>query len=144
MRKHNLDEMQEQKLLRIEHNAFWLVFWLLAITVVVQVIIGGYLDHILGEVICLGIVSVYTLISCLKNGIWDRSREPGIKTNLLYSLAAGVIVGVLESIQLSRLNKPYSLSAGLILGLSVFVLSLVTISFCSHIYKKRLEKLEQE
>ena len=35
-RKNNLDEMQEQELLKIEHNGCWLAFWGLLISMIVQ------------------------------------------------------------------------------------------------------------
>ena len=144
MKKSNLDEMQEQKLLQIEHTAFWLIFWLLSIAIVGQILIGGYLDHILGEVICLWIVSIYILIRCLKNGIWDRNLKPRVGTNLMYSSVAGLIVGITEYSQLTRIEKPNTLYSSLILGLSVFVLAFGVLSLCSYIYKKRLNTLEQE
>ena len=39
--RYKLDEMQEQKLLKIERNACWLAFWGLAAVLVVQVITIG-------------------------------------------------------------------------------------------------------
>ena len=36
MKKSNLDERQEQELLRIERNGFWLAFWLLVGAVLIQ------------------------------------------------------------------------------------------------------------
>lgn len=144
MKKTNLDEMQEQTLLRIEHNTCWLAFWLLSIVIVVQILIGGFLDHILGEVLCLGLISLYILFACLKNGIWDRNLKPSAGTNLMCSLIAGSVVGILEFIQLTRLDNPNALPTSLILGLSVFVLSIAVWSLCSFLYKKRAEKLERE
>ena len=143
-KENNLDERQEQILLNIEHKVCCLAFWLLCIVIVAQVLMGGYLDHILGEVICLGVISVYTLIECLKNGIWDRNRNPSSGMNLVYSLTAGLIVGILACIQLTRLERPNILSASLILGLLVFGLSFAVLNLCSAIYKRRREKLEEE
>ena len=37
--KNNLDEMQEAKLLQIEHNGFWLAFWGLLATLVWRFVI---------------------------------------------------------------------------------------------------------
>lgn len=36
MKKNNLDEMQEQELLKIEHNGCWLAFWGLLAVMAVQ------------------------------------------------------------------------------------------------------------
>ena len=38
-KKNQLDEMQEQKLLHIEKNGFWFVFWTLIVSMVVQIIV---------------------------------------------------------------------------------------------------------
>ena len=40
-KKNNLDEMQEQKLLKIEHNGCWLAFWGLFIVLIAQFIFYG-------------------------------------------------------------------------------------------------------
>ena len=37
--KNNLDEMQEQKLLKIEHNGMWFALWGLIIAIIVQLFI---------------------------------------------------------------------------------------------------------
>ena len=42
--KSNLDEMQEQKLLRIEHNGFWIGFWGLVLAMAVQIALADPAD----------------------------------------------------------------------------------------------------
>ena len=37
--KNNLDERQEQILLKIEHNSFWMAFWLLIAAMLIQEIV---------------------------------------------------------------------------------------------------------
>ena len=44
MKKNNLDEMQEQELLKIEHNGCWLAFWLLFASMAVESFAFGGLD----------------------------------------------------------------------------------------------------
>ena len=39
--KNNLDEMQEQELLKIEHNGCWLAFWGLLVTMIVELFVFG-------------------------------------------------------------------------------------------------------
>ena len=41
MKKSNLDERQEQDLLKIEHNACWLAFWGLLAVLVVEFVVCG-------------------------------------------------------------------------------------------------------
>lgn len=49
--KNNLDEMQEQKLLKIEHNGVWFTFWGLLFAILIQVVLGGkdLFRNIVGE-----------------------------------------------------------------------------------------------
>ena len=51
--KNNLDEMLDQKLLKLEEYGFWIVFWALACAIVIQLIIGGSIKEVLGEIIVL-------------------------------------------------------------------------------------------
>ena len=39
--KNKLDEMQEQKLLHIEHNGCWFAFWALIVAMFVQMAVFG-------------------------------------------------------------------------------------------------------
>ena len=39
--KNNLDEMQDQKLLKLEEYGFWVMFWALVLSIVIQLIIGS-------------------------------------------------------------------------------------------------------
>lgn len=146
MKKNNLDEMQEQKLLRIEHNCCWLAFWCLATTITIQGIMSCYLDHILGEIICLFVICVYMVLSCLKQGIWDRKLVPNLKNNLLCSLAASVFIGIFTYFLLSGkpIEKESILPISLALMVLVFLLSMAVQSICTAIYKKRIESLEKE
>ena len=97
--KNNLDEMQEQELLKIEHNGCWLAFWLLLISLIVQSIAFGAAQYkiIAGEWIVFIVLALYLAFACLRNGIWDRRLKADPKTNFLISLIAGVVFGLIES-----------------------------------------------
>ena len=84
-----LDEMQEQKLLKIEHVGVWIAFWGLFAAIVIQMITGGAgaLLQIAGEITVFMLLAFYLLVACIKNGIWDRKLVPSLKTHLLISLA---------------------------------------------------------
>jgi uncharacterized membrane protein YjjP (DUF1212 family) len=98
MHKNNLDEMQEQKLLRIEHNGLWLGFWGLLIVIIIQVCIGANFKQLIGEWIIFMMLCLYLMICCIKNGIWDRHFKPNIKTNALISLIATFVVCIVYGI----------------------------------------------
>lgn len=144
MKKSNLDEMQEQTLLRIEHYACWTAYWCLCISIIVQVLMGAYLDHILGEVFSLAVSSLYMLFACLRHGIWDRKLKPTFKANLLCSLAAGVFMGIVFWV--APVSQKFSMRPLFAIGLAcfVFLFSLGVLSLCSYFYKKQSAKLEQE
>ena len=146
MKKNNLDEMQEQTMLMIEHNGFWIAFWGLTAVIVVQALLGGYLDHIMGELAILVVLCFYTVFGCLKHGIWDRKLKPDRKTNLLVSLAAGAFIGIFYWIRLGKwfTNPMYLLITAFGAALAIFLLTFGLLSLCSHFYRKRRSKLDQE
>ncbi|AFM43109.1 hypothetical protein Desaci_4252 [Desulfosporosinus acidiphilus SJ4] len=145
MRKNNLDEMQEKKLLSIEHNGMWLAFWGLLAAIMIQICQGANFKQFAGEWIIFMLLSFYTLIACIKNGIWDRRLKPNLKTNALLSLLAGLSVSVIFGIEFHLQNKQShsSLSIGSI-GIFTFLLCFGALQFSSYLYKKRKEKLERE
>ena len=146
MKKNNLDEMQEQKLLHIEHNCCCLAFWLLVLSITIQGLLSCYLDHILGEIICLFILCIYMVISCLKQGIWDRKLLPSRKNNALCSLVASAFIGVFSFFMLSGklVEEDKLLTITLALMVFVFLLSMAALSICTAIYKKKHDSLEKE
>ena len=146
MKKSNLDEMQEQALLKIEHYGFWLAFWGLLTIMAIQALLGVAFSSLLGEWIIFMVLCVYALVSCLRHGLWDRNLKPNLKTNLLVSILPGLAVGVFD-ILLFRANETEPLDyllIGAIPALITFVLCFVALTVCSALYKKRRRKLDQE
>ena len=145
-RKNRLDEMQEQKLLQIEHNGCWLAFWGLGIALVVQWCLGAEQREVAGEWIVFVCLSLYITIACLKNGIWDRKLDPTPKVNLFASLLAGVIVGI---VFFSTSYAEYHALLGSI-ATGIFMLGVTAgicfaaISAVAALYRKKVEKLETE
>ncbi|HMM05550.1 MAG TPA: hypothetical protein PKD52_02635 [Clostridiales bacterium] len=142
--KNNLDEMQEEKLLKIEHFGMWLAFWGLVAAAFLQVIGGADLKQLAGEGIILMILCIYLLTACLKNGIWDRHLKPNLKTNLLVSLLAAVAVAAItvikplqEGITLAYLPITASFSA-----VFTFLLCFGALQLAVLVYRKRRTKLE--
>ncbi|WP_252232366.1 DUF6773 family protein [Clostridium sp. ZBS15] len=142
-RKNKLDEMQEQKLLKIERNGMWFVFWGLFATILIQSSIGK--GDIIGELIVFMCLSIYIVFACLKNGIWDRKLEANIKTNIIVSSISGVLCGVTSFISsyLKYEKLLNSIATGIIMLISVFALAFVTLTVFSSIYKKRVKKIEE-
>ena len=146
MRKSNLDEMQEQALLKIEHNGFWLAFWGLLASMAIQALLGVAFSSLLGEWIIFMVLCVYALVSCLRHGLWDRNLKPNLKTNLLVSIVPGLAVGVFDML-LFRANETELLDyllIGAIPAIITFALCFGALTICTALYKKRREKLDQE
>lgn len=146
--KNNLDEMQEQTLLKIESRGMWIAFYGLVLSLLVRVLIGGEQvgRSILGESILLLILSLYIAISCLRHGIWDRKLRPTPKTNLILSVAAGVAVGIAVSVR-SYLNYHAAIGSAAVFlfcaGMT-FVLCFIAMTACAKLYEKKKSKLEAE
>ena len=146
MKKSNLDEMQEQALLKIEHNGCCLAFWGLLAAMGIQMLLKVPGKAMLGEWIVFMALCVYLLAACLRQGIWDRHLKANPKTNLVVSAVACVAVsiffGVLFRENASELLDYLLISA--IPGITVFILCFALMTVCSALYKKRREKLDQE
>ena len=146
-RKNNLDERQELKLLRIEHNGCWIAFWGLLIAMVVQLIAGIHgPENLAGEWIVFMCLALYLVIDCIKNGIWDRRMKPDFKTNLIASSIAAAVMGVVWfTISYRNYHKLVgSIAAGAFMFLVTGALCCVALLVASSVYKKRLNKLEED
>ncbi len=147
-KKSNLDERQEQILLKIEHNACWIAFWGLLIAIMAQQFVyGPELRAIAGEWIVFLVLSVYILAGCLKNGIWDRKLQPTVRTNLIASVIAAVAVGVFMFFSVFfryRDKVAGAAAAGVISAVSMFVCTFLALSLVLRAYNKRKAALEAE
>ena len=147
--KNNLDERQEQTLLKIEHNGCWFAFWGLLVSIVVQETVFGFGDFrfIAGEWIVFMALALYLSFACMKNGIWDRRLKADPKTNFLISLIAGVVFGLIMFVTVWRRvpGKPVgSAAAGLFSCLMVFALCFLALSISARSYRKKQQMLETE
>lgn len=144
-RKNNLDERQELELLRIEHNGCWLAFWGLLIVMLVQLLAGNdSAQNLVGEWIVFMCLALYLTIACIKNGIWDRKLKPNWKTNVIASMIAAVVTGVIWFvISYKNYHKLVgSIATGVIIFLCIGVLCFFALTISSKVYKNRLQKLE--
>lgn len=131
--KSNLDERQELKLLKIEHNGCWIAFWGLLIVMAIQMIVGNdSIKNLAGEGAVLMSLAFYLLVACIRNGIWDRRLKPNFKTNVIVSSIAAVLTGIIW------------FSVGIIMFVQVEILCLLALMIFSKIYKRRVQKLEED
>lgn len=144
--KSNLDELQELKLLKIEHNGCWLAFWGLLAVMLIQIVTGNdSKQNLAGEWIVFMCLAAYLTIECIRNGIWDRKLKPNFKNNIIASGIAAAVMGILWFIISYRNYHKLagSIATGIVMFLSVGILCLIALTLSSKAYKKRLQKLEE-
>ena len=148
MKNNNLDERQEQILLKLEHNSCWIAYWGLFISMLLQIIIFGFdTARLAGEWCVFMVLSIYLSYTCLKNGIWDRRLKPNAKTNILVSIIAAVVFGIVSSVGIcNRFDAEvidYVISFTGV-TLVTFVLSFAGLTITAHSYQKKQARLEAE
>ena len=143
-RTNQLDEMQDQKLLKLEETGFWIMFWALAASIIVQLIAGGKIRQVAGELIVLLIGSVYLCVTTLKNGLWTRTSAPTRKGNALAGIIPAVLIGAVNLFRLIRSNginaKSLLITASVSLG--VYVLCFSVLEIFRAAYNKRRSALD--
>ena len=147
-KKSNLDEMQEQELLKVEHNACWIAFWGLLGAIILQSIVYGSKDFktLAGEWAVFIVLSVYLSISSLRRGIWDRHIVMNNKTSLMLSAVAALAMGGINALMVFRNthNTGETASAALITAAVTFVLCFAVLKTLMKATEKRKKQLEKE
>ena len=148
MKNNNLDEMQEQELLKIEHNGCWLAFWGLLAAMAVQQLIFGVSDPkmIAGEWVVFLALCLYMAGACIRRGIWDRRIGMSTKNNLIISAAAALAFGIFSA---AVIFKNYHMPAGTAAAAGIttaitFVLCFAVLTLAMKQTEKRRKELEEE
>lgn len=139
-----LDEMQEQKLLNIEKNSFWFLYGMLFLAILIQIGMGRGWQESAAEMICFLVASVFLVVSCLRQGIWDRRLRADRKTNLKVSCTSALIVVLCSFLGIPRRNLPTNMLVGLtaVCAALTFVVTFALLGVFSYFYQKRKEALE--
>lgn len=144
-----VDERQELELLRIEHMVFWIVFWLLLASVIVQTM---FMDvpffQVLPEFAIFMVCCVGFLIGAVKKGQWDFYTRPTVKTYVLTSLIGSAVFGILFGISV-YVRDPGSWDGHIWLivlltgAMIVFLFALIFAlsALVGHMVKKKQERL---
>ncbi len=135
-KKNQFDEMQEQTMRRIEARGFWLLWAGLLLAIFVQIVLRTPSSQWVGESVVFMAGCCYSIIACLRNGLWDRHICANTTTNALLSLLGGVVVTVVTG-----LAYGYWLIA-LIPGVITCVLCFVLLQVCMHAAEKRRKELD--
>lgn len=146
-----VDERQELELLKIEHVVYWIVFWGLFISLIIQsmfmdVPFQQYLpEFVIFMVSCVGI-----LIGSVRKGQWDFYTRPTMKTYVITaavgSLVFGIINGVARYLRLEFFKDKIlmlvltTVIMMVFLFAAIFVLSVLV----GNMVKKKRERLAKE
>ncbi len=146
MRKTNLDEQQERKLLEIESRGFWLAFWGILFALIVETVAIKDSRAIIGEWILFMGLALYLAISCMRAGIWDRRADMSRRTCLLFSLAAGICAGLfLFAFTFARYQRLIgSLCTGVIGVVFTVALTYFILRLAARATQKRQDELNAE
>ena len=143
-----LDEMQEQKLARVERNISRIaIFGLLALFLIELFLFGYDWKVIGGEFILLMILCFYEIIASLRAGVWSRNIAPTRRNNVLAALAAGLVVFVFFLFMTVRWWDLYPLAGVItaaISGVATFMLTYVLLWVSLREYERRQERLDRE
>ena len=146
MKKSNLDEMQEQQLLKIEHNGYWFCFTGLLVAIAVQTILIDDWKAVAGEWVVFMLANLYVMIGCMRAGIWDRRLRADTRTNLVVSLVAGLVTATIWFFVIERRggNVKISLVGAAFTFVLVAVLCFAALQLSASVMKKRQAKLNAE
>ena len=144
MKKNNLDEMQDRKLLKLEEYGFWIMFWGLAAAIVIQLVTGAAIREVAGELIVLALGSVFIAVGTLKNGLWTRSSTPTVKGNAAAALLPAFLIAVIHVIRMAKTGSfsRDNILVALAFAVGAFVLCFAVLEILRHIYSKRREALD--
>ena len=146
-KKNLLDEHEEQVLLHVEKQGFWVGFWGLFIAIVIQLsILRRPFETVAGEMIVFFVMVLMILAGCVRNGIWDRHLRASWKTNLAASAVAGLGVLGITIFQCIRFNldgKVIAISSLGGFGIT-FLVTMGLMTLISYLTKKRRDSMEKE
>ena len=146
MKKSNLDEMQEQQLLKIEHNGYWFCFTGLLVAIAVQTILSDDWKTVAGEWVVFMLANLYVMIGCMRAGIWDRRLRADARTNLVISLVAGLVMATIWFFVIERRSGSTKISLGgaAFTFVIVAVICFIALQISASAMKKRQAKLNAE
>lgn len=147
-KRKKLDERELFEMYKIEHYLFWLVFWGLFLSVMIQgVILNTGFKQISGEWIILMVTAVVSLFLYIKGGHYDYWTKPGKKSYLIYSLVFSIIFDIVYVITLymqdDALKLKWLLAIALILFVFLFTIMYIILAVMGELVKRRRKKLEQ-
>ena len=144
--KNKLDEMQQQRMLRIESRGVWLAWTALLAAILVQSAQGVPPAQLYGEGAVFVLMCVYSLAASLRSGIWSSTNaRPRFASNLAFSALAGAAVTIHRLWANSREDwwQEGYWPGPVIAGICTLLLCLAVLQLCTWIYYRRRRRLDQ-
>lgn len=148
--KRVIDERQELEMLKVEHFGFWIMFWLLFASIIIETGMGASFKQLGVEIGVFLIGCIVTLIAYLRKGLWDYYTKPCIKTYLLYSIASTIVAcisfGIIKYLTRSyfRNNIQHLIVSISIFCISIFILTFITLYLTGQYTIKKQKQLEKK
>ena len=141
--KSKLDEMQEQKVRKIESIGFYIAVAILMFSTLVQMLFYTDSSQYFVEYWSIMALTVYMIIGTLKIGVWDRYSRASNKNIFCLSLASGTAVSIFICISAMLYGPIYSVIVDcLIFGGSTFIICILGMLILRILYRKRRQKLD--
>jgi len=144
-----VDERQELEMLKIEHVCFWIVFWGLCISIIVQsLFMEAPFKQFAAEWIVFMVACVGVLIGFVKKGQWDYYTKPTMKTYLLTSLIGSLAFSIIFAIAKYKYFNEYILTVlvplTMVIAIFLFILIFAVSFFIGKMVISKQDKLEKE
>ena len=130
--------------MRLEEYGYWIVFWALLASIVIQLMMGGTIKQVLGEIIVFLIASVYLSVTTLKNGIWTRTSEASRKGNAVVSIIPAVLIVAVNAFKMIQNNQleTNSMLLAAAFAIAAYIGCFVILEVYRTTYNKRRKKLD--
>lgn len=148
-KKKKLDERELMEMYKIEHYAFWFMFWALFSSMFIQLLFcDASFQQISGEWVVFMIAAIASSIAYYKGGHYDYYTKPGIKSYLLYSIIFTILTDVIIAITF-YIHHNYSTIKGFVITIAIyggvlFVVIFASMAITGEAIKKRRKKLEEQ
>lgn len=146
-----VDERQELELLQIEHFCFWIVFWGLCISIVVQLsFMGAPFKQVAAEFFILMAGSIGILVGCVKKGQWDYYTMPNTKTYIVTGGIGATIFCLIFAIAKYTKSEYYRNDMNelfvttIILFIFMFAVIFIATAVVGKLVQKKREQLDKE
>lgn len=146
--KNNLDERQELMALKIAERSFQIMFFGLALAIIVQNFLcrENVIKYVAGEMVILCAGGAYQVVASIRRGIWDRRIKATAKSNFVVSFVSSAVtaavVGIINYVRFGMGEA--ALASAVIFFVSIFILCYIVLSVMLIVYKKKNRELEEE